>query len=403
MRDKFKTINMKKVFLILIIFIALFSCKQSRQEADDYAEHTVDINNPVKISIDKFITDFDTIRLEVTNESLMRNASVIHIMDDRFYIKTNRSSGIYVFDLKGKYLFKINDKGQGPNEYIQITGFEVDPVNKRIIIADSFSKKILVYNKDGKLMDVIQLDFPPDIIAFYKNGFVNLYSGFKRFFTNPKMENYNLHFLDSSGKFVSSAIPKETPNSINITNANMLDCLENGDILFQPVLSNIVYKISNDSATPFYAFNNLSKYKLLTKKDKKTIELIHEPGRTNSFVEKEKEGYLINWGSVIDLTDFICFQFSGWRKTRYLYYSKKTSRTILIEPENVEGEKNLVEILMSQPVAAKGNTLYISPSSDLIDIVKGKLKNEKLNTFFNNTGFDSNPVIISFSINFPEE
>ena len=57
---------------------------------------------------------------------------------------------------------------------------------------------------------------------------------------------------------------------------------------------------------------------------------------------------------------------------------------------------------MSQPLAAKGNRLYISPSLTLINQAKGNIKNEKLKEFFKDTNIDSNPIIISFSINFPK-
>lgn len=381
----------------------MLSCTQNQQEERSVAQYIVDINNPVAVSIDDFIIDIDTIRLETTNESLMREINVIHIMNDNFYILTNDGAYIYIFDSKGKYLAKINDRGNGPNEYVRITGFEIDPVNERIIISDNFSRKLLIYDKEGKLINVIRIDFDPLIIASHKDGFINFYSGPRRLFNNPEMEDYNLHFLDFNGKFISSEITNETPNRIDISSSHMVNCLDNGDVLFQPVLGNTIYRINNNTVSAYYAFKNLSKYKLMTKKDKEKFISSTAPNGECHFKEKEAQGYLLTWGEVIDLTDYTFFGFLGLEKRRYLYYSKKTSKTILIEPENVKGNKNLINILMSYPFTAKGNRLYVSPHPNLIWAARGNINNEKLNTFFNNVDIDANPVIISFSINIPEK
>ena len=60
------------------------------------------------------------------------------------------------------------------------------------------------------------------------------------------MENRNIHFLDKKGKFISSAIEIDTPNSINISSMFQTGITENGEILFQPVLSEVIYQIKND-------------------------------------------------------------------------------------------------------------------------------------------------------------
>jgi hypothetical protein len=388
---------------ILLFFTALLFFSSCLQKEEYFAKYIVEIKDPISIPIEEFVTEIDTIRLEVTDESLLRGVAKMRIMDNKFYIQSDQTE-ILIFDLTGKYIAKVNDRGQGPNEYILITGFEIDPVNKRVIVSDNASRRVLIYDKEGNQIEVINLDFDPHIITSHKNGLLNFYFGRRVKHSNPAMENYNLHFLDSQGRFVSSAIENEVLNTVNMFTAHEINCLENGDILFHPVLGNIVYKITNDGVIPYYAFNNLSKYKLFTKRDKKRINLEYRLGsKKNPIKEAEDRGYLLTWGAVLDLTDYVYFDFAGWDKRRSLYYSKKTSKTILIEPESVRGEKSLIDIFMSQPAYASGNKFYISPSFHLINRINGNISNEKLKTFFENTDFDdSNPLIISYSINFPE-
>ena len=377
------------------------SCFQKPQMEENDAQYIIDINNPVRISIDDFITNIDTIRLEVTDESLLKDASIIRIMDDKFYILTNNRSGIFIFDLNGKFISNIKDRGQGPRDYLQITGFEVDPLNQRLILSDMQSSKILIYDKTGKQIEVINLNFRPNRILPFNNGFINMYIGYNKFYSNPDMENYLIHFLDSTGKFISSSIKSETTKPIHIYSDQQIKILDNGNVLFHPILGNIIYKITHDSIIPYYAFNNNSKYKMLTKKDKKNMELFLDV--VNTFKYKENEGYLLSCGSVIELTDYSLFIFSGWDRARFLYYSKKTGKTLLIEPESIKGDKDFIKIFMSSPRVTHGNKLYISPSffSPIQDICEN-MNNEKLKKYFENSDYNSNPFLISFSINFPE-
>jgi hypothetical protein len=91
-----------EIFLFLIpVFLFFSGCKQ-QPEKTFTAKYIVDINNPADISIDEFVTDIDTIRLETTDESIMHDIVYFHIMDGKIYIFTyDRASSIYIFDIKG--------------------------------------------------------------------------------------------------------------------------------------------------------------------------------------------------------------------------------------------------------------------------------------------------------------
>ncbi|WP_298648979.1 6-bladed beta-propeller [uncultured Proteiniphilum sp.] len=397
---------MKNSGIVVIAALLLFSaCKEKQADPVLEAQYLIEINNPANIELEDFIVDVDTIRLELSDVSVMHEIKNIHIMGDRYYISTWDHATVYIFDSRGKYINKIMDKGNGPSEYISVTSFEVDRVNKRVILADNFSRRIFVYDENGNQLNVIQLDFGPIIILPYEDGFINVYSGPRHEYQNPEMENYNIHFLDSQGKFISSAIEIGTPERIDIGSRFKTDCLENGEILFQPVLSDIIYKIEEGKKVmPLYGLvNKSSKHKFLSQKDKETFEYIVRIGddKKSQPQEKESEGFLLSWGSVKDLNDYVFFAF-GYNKKYYLYYSKSLDKSIFIDIERVKGDKNLVDMFFSSPKSIHGNRFYISPHPLLIDQVKDQLPDGILKTFFENTHDDLNPVLISFSIKFPE-
>lgn len=398
-----KDLQIMKNLLAILAFIVLVlsGCKEKQPDYLVEALNMVEINNPVNILIEDFITDIDTLRLETSDESLMTDISAMHVMDGRYYILTNKYSSVHIFDSTGKFISKINDMGDGPGEYIRISSFEVDRINQRVILADVFSRRIFIYNTNGAQIETIQLDFQPRLIIPHKNGFLNIYSGPRDMYEKPEMENNNVHFLDSAGKFISSALEITTPGRIDMSSAYMADCLHTGEVLFQPVLSDIIYRIEENNILPLYGFTNSSRFKLLSQKEKKDFQMVFE--QKNSFKEKEEQGYLLTWGAVRDLDDYVFFSFGGWDKKYYLYYSKNLRQSILIDPLNTRGNKSLSEVLLLHPKAVNGNKFYISPDLGMIEYLTDKLPDGSIKTFFKKTDFDSNPVLISFSIKFPDK
>lgn len=397
---------MKNSGIVVIAALLLFSaCKEKQADPAVEAQYLIEINNPANIVLEDFIVDVDTIRLELSDASVMHEIKNIHIMGDRYYISTWDHATVYIFDSRGKYINKIMDKGNGPTEYISITSFEVDRVNTRVVLADNFSRRIFVYDENGNQLNVIQLNFNPIIVLPYEDGFLHVYSGHRVQFDNPNMENYYIHFLDSRGEFISSAIKVNTPERIAITSNYITDCLENGDILFQPVLSDIIYKIEEGKkVTPLYGLvNKSSNHKFLSQKDKETFEYIVRIGDNNKSQpqEKESEGFLLSWGSVKDLNDYVFFAF-GYNKKYYLYYSKSLNKSLFIDPKSTKADGNLVHIFLGFPRTTNDNKFYISIDPWFIYEIRDKLPEGMIKTFFENTPEESNPVLISFSVRFPE-
>ncbi len=390
---------MRRFTYTICVFFAFLSCNENERNDNTKAEITIDISDSYQINISDFIYDVDTIRLETTNEAIMSSISNMHIMGNKFYVLTNNFSSIKIFDYNGKYLSQVDDKGSGPKEYISISSFEIDEIGNKIIIADSFSRRIFIYDEHGKQLEVIQLDFEPIKILPYKNGFVNIYSGPRNIYQNPEMEEKYIHFLDKNGKFIFSAINIITPNRIDVSSTFQTDILESGEIFFQPVLSDIVYKITdNYNVTAFYSFSNSSPHKFLTFNEKKKFTFNYNK---NDFEKKETQGYLLTWGEVQNLTDYIFFAFTGWNKVKYVYYSKNTGKTLFIDPNTVSGDKNLKEIYLSYPKAVKGNRFYVVINPAMVEVVRSELPPGIVKTFFNKTDIDTNPTLISFSIRIP--
>lgn len=85
-------------------------------------------------------------QLETTKESLIDKVDKIIFYNDKIFIMDKKiSKAIFVFDLQGKFLFKISNIGKGIGEYITLTDFIVNNDNVEIYDFESKNFEIFLY------------------------------------------------------------------------------------------------------------------------------------------------------------------------------------------------------------------------------------------------------------------
>jgi hypothetical protein len=144
---------MKKVNTIFVISLFIIAgcggCKPSGTHSDDFITVDVTASYPKKELILQDFMDVEYIPLETTDEFLCQGL-VQHIGKDIIVVINRGQDGdIFIFDRKGKALKKINRKGQGAEEYTDITRLTLDEDAGEIFVSDGFAKKIAVYDTDG--------------------------------------------------------------------------------------------------------------------------------------------------------------------------------------------------------------------------------------------------------------
>lgn len=85
------------------------------------------------------------------------------------YVLDKRQKKIVVFDDQGVGLLVLHKVGQGPEEYLQITDFDVDN-NGQIYIVDGAGDKLIVYDQHGNFVSATKFPFEADIIHCLDNG-----------------------------------------------------------------------------------------------------------------------------------------------------------------------------------------------------------------------------------------
>ena len=101
------------------IFLSCTGWKDKKNMESDII--TVNLDERDEISTKDLFSEIQLIPLETTPESLIRNITQIKFFEDRYYIHDYSRSQIFVFDREGHFQFALNEKGNGPGEYLNFT------------------------------------------------------------------------------------------------------------------------------------------------------------------------------------------------------------------------------------------------------------------------------------------
>ncbi|WP_456087815.1 6-bladed beta-propeller [Parabacteroides sp.] len=174
--------NMKGTALFFIfVFILSCSADKSSVEQDETIE-IIDCKDEYISLADSLSIQF--IPLETTEECLIGSISDIQIKNNLIYIlEGKKSEDLFIFDMNGKFITKVGEKGNGPEQYVKISSFDIDSVNNQILISDKHRGRILFFDlKTYRFNYAINTDFyytdfismsNRQILFFGCNGFRN--------------------------------------------------------------------------------------------------------------------------------------------------------------------------------------------------------------------------------------
>lgn len=143
--------------ITVVLLLVLAGCGEHKQSNDDLIVVDVSKSYPKKELLLQDFMDVDYIALETTDEFLTQG--LVQDVGKEYFLVTNRNNDgdIFIFDRKtGKGLRKINQQGQGAEEYARINEIILDENNGEIFVM-SLGNKILVYDLYGKFKRCLNL------------------------------------------------------------------------------------------------------------------------------------------------------------------------------------------------------------------------------------------------------
>lgn len=162
-----------KIYFYFFICFVLLACR-GKQAADDGKVRRTEVilSKLEPVEVDRLIDSVRYIKLETSDEAIIARIDKIVFQDSLIYLADTRSNAVFVYDRAGKYRFKIASQGPGPEEYINLMDFTVDPAAGSVDVLDMH--KIVRYDmSDGKFIESISLDHPANyLLATANKGYL---------------------------------------------------------------------------------------------------------------------------------------------------------------------------------------------------------------------------------------
>jgi len=319
---------MKQLLTITIIGILLsgpLSASSSERQSPSICIDRQDI-----VSVSDFFESVDVILLETTEQSRILSISKIIYFNNRYYIFDGQQQKIFCFDSDGNFLFRISQRGEGPEEYLFLEDFNIDPFNNQLLLLEPFGR-LFVFDLDGNFISVTRLPSEVraynEVFAIDENRllFSSLYTFGFIFYdraTNTIIEQR--HYVQNMALRLPDFPPLYRVHRYR------------GDLFLSLPLSNDVINLSDNSVFS-WNFGELTNTTETVEQLRNTVLRASRSGRDSHFHDLSYD-----WVKEGHLNYFILrsFQTKRYKIThlllanysiRFVYYDKKTGETFVFE------------------------------------------------------------------------
>ena len=256
----------KNILYVLLIFISI-ACDLTKEDKKNTVRGDI-VSIPITEmetdygKLSDFAEDIKMIPLEFSGDCILDKVEKIVMSDSCIFIMERyNQKGIYVFDHSGKYLYRVGNCGQGPDEFVDLSDFSLNEEQQLIYLYDIMRKKVLIFSFEGDFIKDIQMNYYADKFEYQDNLFY-LYR------ESPVMGDpaYSLVIKDDKGKTINKYYPLINKSPY------IHDCIFrklDNEILFAEYMRDSVFSVRSGELTPKYFIDY--KDKSMSKVDRESI------------------------------------------------------------------------------------------------------------------------------------
>lgn len=318
--------------LLLICTIALCACNSGQSKDTNTSDGClirIDVDKDIEKnmqSIHDIAYDWSAIELENHDDAILDQIRDFEIVDDKIICFASAEGGkVVVFDINGKYIYHINNRGQGPREWIEITSFFVNKNEKTIILSDGKSNKVLVYNLDGELSQAYNFgSIKLFEVAQNEGVFYSQNTTLSNLFELDDSLSTKVNTYDTDLRLIRKQVPYKRNDFPFVTESHGVFSMNyQNDILCCPIGDEYIYKISGDSILPYIKFNYTGKKSFRT--DREWADIVKARGS-----ESGKKGITFYSNTFLE-TDSLIYRRMGYYEAFDILYNKMTKRVLVTE------------------------------------------------------------------------
>ncbi len=248
-----KRLTILPISILALCFVACSNPDKSPENAgkssmDKFKSYSVDVLSPTS-DIFESIENVEVMMLEQTDESLLTFVSKSLSVEDHFVIKNGNKSELLIYSEQGKFIRKINNQGDGPQEYRSIWDLWIE--GNLIGIYDNLSKRIVKYDLEGNFIEAQRISTPATHVHYYNGGYALDVS-------NSLVDDslkYNVMLIDEKMSRKALIAPYE-----NRKNGGIVWYLNNftdygSKLLYQNTFGDTIYTLKENNAIPLLSID----------------------------------------------------------------------------------------------------------------------------------------------------
>jgi len=257
------------VIFLLFLIALLFSCGSGPDKEEQvYVRILIEYRKASSIKLSEFVESIGVVPLETTEDNLIGEVGRIVFIDNEYYIKSTngrQNAKIFVFNTGGNFLFKIDHRGVGPGEYIEMMDFQILQDSLLMTVSNGDYKTNL-YNLQGNFIKQLNFRYNIAEIQPLVNGTILLYHfSLKETNMNVLCKLDSVFNIDYSFfEFSKTSVAKTCQ-----TNANAFSVCDE-KVYFNYPFCDTIYQIAGQKYSPAYYIdfgNKKHPEGLITEKD----------------------------------------------------------------------------------------------------------------------------------------
>ena len=386
---------MKYFYLLSSILLLLFlSCSntENSQQIDSETVETIRVDMEKESFIGNFDDYFDSMKvisLETNEKSLLGRIERISLYQDKIFILDTSTNSVLVFNNKGKFLFRLQNVGNGPKEYDSLMDFAIDRKNEQIILYADRPYRFYFYDLEGNFIKTKSTNKFFFHIAFQNDNLIKLNVSGENFI----LSEYNLKTEERKGFLPMTEMYKMFASyRFEYPKVNKD---ENIHITFP--YSNFVYEYTENGVSPKYYIDfgeNKVPEKVLKRiigKEKKYFSDVRNYARKNNY----------GWGicNFRENKNYVIFTFDSINLVVYSKKTKKAKRFSHFSKNRVPFYKYFVHngndnklVSIYEADQFRKHTRQVMKKEDL-----WKKRPEYLKKMYDEVSDDSNPLLVIYT------
>jgi hypothetical protein len=314
---------MNKSFLILFIGSLFIACSNKKNSADSGI--VIDLEQETSVCVSDLFESIDVVQLETNEDCLIQAINKIIFHTNRYYILDEKQQKLLCFDSVGKFLFKIDQKGQGPEEYVHISDFNIDPYEQTLLLLEPWGN-LFTFDLEGRFISKIKL--PEEILAYNEVHSLNK--------DTLLFVSLNKYTLVTYSKITNSITDKQYDEAkgcvfhpINKTYRY------NNQLFYSPTPTNDIRNLSKNTVFS-WDFGKMNNSQKQIKKIKKIIQSeedcpdMMKRQQPRDFVREGLINYKIT-GNYETSRYKICSLDCGYLNFRYVFFDKQANKANVFE------------------------------------------------------------------------